>query len=72
MAASSPAASGITLELADDAELGEYVTGEDGMALYVFLPDERVQRRVRGQLAAADRRCHRGRRRDRRARDDHP
>jgi predicted lipoprotein with Yx(FWY)xxD motif len=40
MAASSPAAAGLTLELADDAELGSYVTGEDGLALYVFLPDE--------------------------------
>jgi predicted lipoprotein with Yx(FWY)xxD motif len=40
MAASSPMLAGLTLELADDAELGAYVTGEDGLALYVFLPDE--------------------------------
>jgi len=40
MAPSTQAAAGPTLELADDAELGAYVTGEDGMALYVFLPDE--------------------------------
>jgi predicted lipoprotein with Yx(FWY)xxD motif len=51
MAASSPAASGITLELADDAELGEYVTGEDGMALYVFLPDEGDTSECNGECA---------------------
>ena len=38
--ASAPASGGITLELADAADLGPYVTGEGGMSLYVFLPDE--------------------------------
>ena len=49
----------LTLELANDAELGDYVAGADGHGA-VRLParrgrHERVQRRVRGQLAAADR-----------------
>ena len=38
-AATTPAAAGITLELAQ-APVGSYVAGKDGMALYVFLPDE--------------------------------
>jgi predicted lipoprotein with Yx(FWY)xxD motif len=40
MAPSAPVSAGPTLELADDAELGAYVAGEDGLALYVFLPDD--------------------------------
>jgi predicted lipoprotein with Yx(FWY)xxD motif len=40
MGASAPTSGGLTLELADDADLGAYVAGADGMALYVFLPDE--------------------------------
>jgi predicted lipoprotein with Yx(FWY)xxD motif len=51
MAASSPAAAGLTLELADDAELGSYVSGEDGMALYVFLPDEGDTSECNGECA---------------------
>jgi predicted lipoprotein with Yx(FWY)xxD motif len=40
-AATQPAAGGaVTLAIATDAKLGDYVTGADGMALYVFLPDE--------------------------------
>jgi predicted lipoprotein with Yx(FWY)xxD motif len=35
-----PAPADVTLELATDPDLGEYVVGEDGLALYVFLPDE--------------------------------
>ena len=38
--ASAPASAGITLELAEAPDLGSYVTGKDGMSLYVFLPDE--------------------------------
>ena len=41
-AGSAPATADITLELATDGELGGYVVGEDGLALYVFLPDEGV------------------------------
>jgi predicted lipoprotein with Yx(FWY)xxD motif len=39
----SPATSGpaaVTLEVANDAELGDFVAGEGGMTLYVFLADE--------------------------------
>lgn len=39
-AGTAPVAGDVTLELATDAELGDYVVGEDGLALYVFLPDE--------------------------------
>lgn len=35
-----PAPADLTLGLATDPTLGDYVTNEDGMALYVFLPDE--------------------------------
>ena len=51
MAPSSPAAAGLTLELATDAELGDYVAGEDGMALYVFLPDEGETSACSGECA---------------------
>lgn len=37
---SNPASVGIKLELAEAPDLGSYVTGEGGMSLYVFLPDE--------------------------------
>lgn len=40
VAASAPASSGITLELAEAPDLGSYVAGKDGLALYVFLPDK--------------------------------
>lgn len=50
-APSSPAADGLTLELADDPELGSYVTGEDGKALYVFLPDEGDKSKCNGECA---------------------
>jgi predicted lipoprotein with Yx(FWY)xxD motif len=39
-AASPPAGSAVTLTLATNSKLGDYVTGADGMALYVFLPDK--------------------------------
>ena len=32
-------AAGVTLEIATDDQLGDHVTGEGGMSLYVFLPD---------------------------------
>jgi predicted lipoprotein with Yx(FWY)xxD motif len=38
-AAPTTAAAELTLELATDATLGKYVTGEDGLALYIFKPD---------------------------------
>ena len=40
MSATPPAPADATLELANDADLGDYVAGENGMALYVFLPDD--------------------------------
>jgi predicted lipoprotein with Yx(FWY)xxD motif len=52
MAASAPAGGGVTLELADDPELGAYVAGADGMALYVFLPDEGDTSACTGECAA--------------------
>jgi predicted lipoprotein with Yx(FWY)xxD motif len=40
-AASQPASGGtVALSRASDSELGDYVAGTDGMALYVFLPDK--------------------------------
>jgi predicted lipoprotein with Yx(FWY)xxD motif len=40
-AASQPAPGGsVALSLATDSELGEYLVGAEGMALYVFLPDK--------------------------------
>jgi predicted lipoprotein with Yx(FWY)xxD motif len=40
-AASTMAApTGVTLELAEAPDLGSYVAGKDGLALYVFLPDK--------------------------------
>ena len=51
MAPSAPVSAGLTLELADDAELGAYVTGEDGKALYVFLPDEGDTSACNGECA---------------------
>jgi len=40
-AVTQPAAGGaVTLAIANDSKLGDYVTGADGMALYVFLPDK--------------------------------
>ena len=51
MAPSAPGSAGLTLELADDAALGAYVTGEDGMALYVFLPDEGDSSACNGECA---------------------
>ena len=36
---SSPAGSGLTLAVANDATLGAYVTGANGLAVYVFLSD---------------------------------
>lgn len=45
------AATGVTLELANDAKLGDFVAGEDGMALYVFLPDEGDTSACNGECA---------------------
>ena len=39
-ASQPPAGSAVELALANDAELGDYVAGADGLALYVFLPDQ--------------------------------
>jgi predicted lipoprotein with Yx(FWY)xxD motif len=39
MAPGSPAAGGVTLALASDATLGSFVTGANGMSLYIFTPD---------------------------------
>ena len=39
MAPASQAASGLTLTLATNATLGSYVTGANGMALYIFTKD---------------------------------
>lgn len=39
MAPGSPAAGGLTLALANDATLGSFVTGANGMSLYIFTPD---------------------------------
>ena len=51
--ASSPAApADVTLEVATDATLGDYVAGADGMALYVFLPDEGDTSACNGECAA--------------------
>lgn len=52
MAASPPVTTDLTLEIATDAELGDYVTGENGMALYVFLPDEGDTSACTGECAA--------------------
>lgn len=46
-----PATADLTLELADDAALGEYVAGADGLALYVFLPDEGDMSECNGECA---------------------
>lgn len=46
-----PAAADLTLELATDAGLGDYVAGEDGLALYVFLPDEGDTSKCNGECA---------------------
>jgi predicted lipoprotein with Yx(FWY)xxD motif len=51
VAPSAPVSAGLTLELADDAELGAYVAGEDGLALYVFLPDEGDTSECNGECA---------------------
>jgi predicted lipoprotein with Yx(FWY)xxD motif len=51
MAPSTTGAAGPTLELAEDPELGAYVTGADGMALYVFLPDEGDTSACNGECA---------------------
>lgn len=40
MAATPAAPTEVTLEIATDAELGDFVAGEGGMTLYVFLADE--------------------------------
>jgi predicted lipoprotein with Yx(FWY)xxD motif len=50
-AATPPAPADLTLELANDAELGEYVVGEDGLALYVFLNDEGGSSACAGECA---------------------
>ncbi len=39
MSATPPAPADVTLAVATDPELGDYVTGADGRVLYVFLPD---------------------------------
>ena len=49
--ADTPEPEGLTLELATDPELGDYVVGENGMALYVFLPDEGDTSECNGECA---------------------
>jgi predicted lipoprotein with Yx(FWY)xxD motif len=39
-APSAPAMARVELKLAEDMDLGSYVTGKDGLALYVFGPDK--------------------------------
>ena len=46
-----PAAADFTLELATDPELGEYVVGKGGLALYVFLPDKGDTSKCNGDCA---------------------
>ena len=48
----SAAAAGLTLDLADDATLGSYVTGKDGMTLYIFTPDTATTSTCVDQCAA--------------------
>lgn len=50
-AGTQPATADVTLDLATDAELGDYVVGEDGLALYVFLPDEGDTSACNGECA---------------------
>jgi predicted lipoprotein with Yx(FWY)xxD motif len=45
------AGSGLTLEVANDPELGDFVAGADGMTLYVFLPDEGDTSACNGECA---------------------
>ena len=51
-AGTAAAPADLTLELATDAELGDYVAGADGLALYVFLPDEGDTSACNGECAA--------------------
>jgi len=48
----SPAATGVTLALADDLKLGSYVAGANGMTLYIFTPDTPTSSACVDQCAA--------------------
>ena len=50
-APASPAAAGLTLALATNATLGQYVTGANGMALYIFTKDAGTTSACTGQCA---------------------
>src|SRR5512144_1332845 len=51
-APATQAASGITLTLATNATLGSYVTGANGMTLYIFTKDTGTTSACTGQCAA--------------------
>jgi predicted lipoprotein with Yx(FWY)xxD motif len=51
-ATTPPAAAGITLAVAKDATLGSYVTGANGMSLYIFTKDTGTTSACSGQCAA--------------------
>jgi len=48
----SPAAAGVTLALAEVATLGSFVTGANGMTLYIFTPDTATSSACVDQCAA--------------------
>lgn len=50
---SGPPATGLTLTVANDPTLGDYVTGANGLALYVFLTDSKGASACTGDCAAS-------------------
>lgn len=52
-AAPTTAAAGLTIEARQDATLGAFVTGKDGMTLYVFTADSGGKSACNGDCAAA-------------------
>jgi predicted lipoprotein with Yx(FWY)xxD motif len=51
-AAASQAAEAYEVDLADDAKLGKFLTGEDGKTLYLFTPDTTSASNCNGDCAA--------------------
>jgi predicted lipoprotein with Yx(FWY)xxD motif len=51
-AAPASAAAGLTLTLAEDSTLGSFVTGTDGLTLYIFTPDTATSSACVDQCAA--------------------
>lgn len=49
---SPPAAGGLTLAVANDSTLGDYVSGTNGLAVYVFLSDSEGMSACTGDCAA--------------------